>query len=106
MRGDKGRGQPAPGAGSESHQLRRLDPPSPKIRRPRGPSAASAWPWGGAKNHAVLMPDADLDNAVSALMGAAYGSCGERHGRSRWRCVGDQVADALIAKLIPQIKAL
>ncbi len=33
---------------------------------------------GGAKNHAVLMPDADLDNAVSALMGAAYGSCGER----------------------------
>src|SRR3990167_8388734 len=33
---------------------------------------------GGAKNHAVLMPDADVDNAVSALMGAAYGSCGER----------------------------
>jgi malonate-semialdehyde dehydrogenase (acetylating) / methylmalonate-semialdehyde dehydrogenase len=33
---------------------------------------------GGAKNHAVVMPDADLDNAVSALMGAAYGSCGER----------------------------
>lgn len=33
---------------------------------------------GGAKNHAVLMPDADVGNAVSALMGAAYGSCGER----------------------------
>ncbi|MGC2958265.1 aldehyde dehydrogenase family protein, partial [Pseudomonas aeruginosa] len=33
---------------------------------------------GGAKKHAVLMRDADLDNAVSALMGAAYGSCGER----------------------------
>ncbi|WP_367393231.1 CoA-acylating methylmalonate-semialdehyde dehydrogenase [Pseudomonas sp. X4] len=62
---------------------------------------------GGAKNHAVLMPDADLDNAVSALMGAAYGSCGERcMAISVAVCVGDQVADALIAKLEPQIKAL
>ncbi|MFF7863988.1 methylmalonate-semialdehyde dehydrogenase (acylating) [Pseudomonas sp. LLC-1] len=62
---------------------------------------------GGAKNHAVLMPDADLDNAVSALMGAAYGSCGERcMAISVAVCVGDQVADALIAKLEPQITAL
>ncbi|MFK3770403.1 CoA-acylating methylmalonate-semialdehyde dehydrogenase [Pseudomonas putida] len=62
---------------------------------------------GGAKNHAVLMPDADLDNAVSALMGAAYGSCGERcMAISVAVCVGDQVTDALIAKLEPQIKAL
>ncbi|MEW2925870.1 CoA-acylating methylmalonate-semialdehyde dehydrogenase [Pseudomonas juntendi] len=62
---------------------------------------------GGAKNHAVLMPDADLDNAVSALMGAAYGSCGERcMAISVAVCVGDQVTDALIAKLQPQIKAL
>ena len=62
---------------------------------------------GGAKNHAVLMPDAALDNAVSALMGAAYGSCGERcMAISVAVCVGDQVADALIAKLEPQIKAL
>ncbi|MFS0824815.1 CoA-acylating methylmalonate-semialdehyde dehydrogenase [Pseudomonas phoenicis] len=62
---------------------------------------------GGAKNHAVLMPDADLDNAVSALMGAAYGSCGERcMAISVAVCVGDQVADALIGKLEPQIKAL
>ncbi|EST14905.1 methylmalonate-semialdehyde dehydrogenase [Pseudomonas putida S610] len=62
---------------------------------------------GGAKNHAVLMPDADLDNAVSALMGAAYGSCGERcMAISVAVCVGDQVADALIAKLEPQIEAL
>ncbi|HDS1736742.1 MULTISPECIES: CoA-acylating methylmalonate-semialdehyde dehydrogenase [Pseudomonas] len=62
---------------------------------------------GGAKNHAVLMPDAELDNAVSALMGAAYGSCGERcMAISVAVCVGDQVADALIAKLEPQIKAL
>ena len=62
---------------------------------------------GGAKNHAVLMPDADLNNAVSALMGAAYGSCGERcMAISVAVCVGDQIADRLIEKIVPQIKAL
>ena len=62
---------------------------------------------GGAKNHAVLMPDADLDNAVSALMGAAYGSCGERcMAISVAVCVGDQIADALVDNIVPQIKAL
>ena len=62
---------------------------------------------GGAKNHAVLMPDADLDNAVNALMGAAYGSCGERcMAISVAVCVGDQVADALVARLVPQIQGL
>ncbi|MDH3352048.1 MAG: aldehyde dehydrogenase family protein, partial [Gammaproteobacteria bacterium] len=49
---------------------------------------------GGAKNHAVVMPDADIDNAVSALMGAAYGSCGERcMAISVAVCVGDDTAD-------------
>lgn len=62
---------------------------------------------GGAKNHAVLMPDADLDNAVSALMGAAYGSCGERcMAISVAVCVGEQIADALVERIVPQIKAL
>lgn len=62
---------------------------------------------GSAKKHAVVMPDADLDNTVNALMGAAYGSCGERcMAISVAVCVGDQVDDALIAKLMPQIKAL
>lgn len=62
---------------------------------------------GGAKNHAVVMPDADLDNAVSALMGAAYGSCGERcMAISVVVCVGDIVADKLISKLTPKISAL
>ena len=62
---------------------------------------------GGAKNHAVVMPDADLDNAVNALMGAAYGSCGERcMAISVAVAVGDQVADALVAKLTPKIQAL
>ncbi|WP_047244420.1 CoA-acylating methylmalonate-semialdehyde dehydrogenase [Chromobacterium subtsugae] len=62
---------------------------------------------GGAKNHAVVLPDADLDNTANALMGAAYGSCGERcMAISVAVCVGDQAADALIAKLTPQIQAL
>jgi malonate-semialdehyde dehydrogenase (acetylating)/methylmalonate-semialdehyde dehydrogenase len=51
---------------------------------------------GGAKNHAIVMPDADIDNAVSALMGAAYGSCGERcMAISVAVCVGDETADAV-----------
>lgn len=55
---------------------------------------------GGAKNHAVIMPDADLDNAVNALMGAAYGSCGERcMAISVAVAVGNEVADALVKKL-------
>lgn len=62
---------------------------------------------GGAKNHAVVMPDADLDNAVSALMGAAYGSCGERcMAISVVVAVGDQVADHLAAKLSERLKTM
>ncbi len=62
---------------------------------------------GGAKNHAVVMPDADLDNAVNALMGAAYGSCGERcMAISAVVCVGDAVADAVVAKLSRRVADL
>jgi len=62
---------------------------------------------GGAKNHAVIMPDADIDNAVNALMGAAFGSCGERcMAISVAVAVGDEVADELVAKLTPKIKDL
>lgn len=62
---------------------------------------------GGAKNHAVVLPDADLDNTVNALMGAAYGSCGERcMAISVAVAVGDQVADKLIEKLVPKIAEL
>ncbi|NOH72123.1 CoA-acylating methylmalonate-semialdehyde dehydrogenase [Vibrio pectenicida] len=62
---------------------------------------------GGAKNHAVIMPDADLDNVTSALMGAAYGSCGQRcMAISVALAIGDKVADALINKLKPQVEAL
>jgi len=62
---------------------------------------------GGAKNHAVVMPDADIDNAVSALMGAAFGSCGERcMAISVAVCVGDETADAVVAKLAAEIASL
>ncbi|WP_437880093.1 CoA-acylating methylmalonate-semialdehyde dehydrogenase [Pseudomonas sp. LRF_L74] len=62
---------------------------------------------GGAKNHAVVLPDADLDNTVNALMGAAYGSCGERcMAISVVVAVGDQVAEKLIEKLLPKIREL
>ncbi len=61
---------------------------------------------GGAKNHLVVMPDADLDDATDALMGAAYGSAGERcMAISVAVAVGDS-ADKLIAKLEPRIRAL
>jgi acyl-CoA reductase-like NAD-dependent aldehyde dehydrogenase len=59
---------------------------------------------GGAKNHAVVMPDADVANAVSALMGAAYGSCGERcMAIPLVVAVGDATADAVIAGLKAEI---
>ncbi len=59
---------------------------------------------GGAKNHAVVMPDADIDNAVSALMGAAYGSCGERcMAIPIVVAVGDKTADAVVAGLKAEI---
>ncbi len=62
---------------------------------------------GGAKNHAIVMPDADLDNAVSALMGAAYGSCGERcMAISVVVAVGDEVADRLKDKLSAALRDL
>jgi len=55
---------------------------------------------GGAKNHMVVMPDADLGAATEALIGAAYGSAGERcMAISVAVAVGDQVADALLGKL-------
>ena len=62
---------------------------------------------GGAKNHAVVMPDADMDNAVNALMGAAYGSCGERcMAISAVVCVGDAVADEVVNKLALSVSGL
>ncbi len=62
---------------------------------------------GGAKNHMVVMPDADLDQAADALMGAGYGSAGERcMAISVAVAVGDETADALVKRLAPRVKAL
>ncbi|MDO8361240.1 MAG: CoA-acylating methylmalonate-semialdehyde dehydrogenase [Devosia sp.] len=62
---------------------------------------------GGAKNHMIVMPDADLDQAADALMGAGYGSAGERcMAISVAVPVGDRTADALVAKLKPRVEAL
>ena len=62
---------------------------------------------GGAKNHMVIMPDADVDEVVDALMGAAYGSAGERcMAISIAVVVGDESADALVAKLAERVKGL
>lgn len=62
---------------------------------------------GGAKNHAIIMPDADMDNAVSQLVGAAFGSSGERcMALSVAVAVGDAAADKLIAKMTEQMQSL
>ncbi|MFP6729343.1 MAG: CoA-acylating methylmalonate-semialdehyde dehydrogenase [Alphaproteobacteria bacterium] len=61
----------------------------------------------GAKNHMVIMPDADMDQAADALMGAGYGSAGERcMAISVAVAVGDEVGDALVERLAPRIAAL
>ncbi|WP_437908372.1 CoA-acylating methylmalonate-semialdehyde dehydrogenase [Sorangium sp. So ce327] len=62
---------------------------------------------GGAKNHMIVMPDADLSHTVDALMGAAYGSAGERcMAISVAVAVGPETGDRLVEALIPRVKAL
>lgn len=63
--------------------------------------------FGGAKNHMIIMPDADLDQAADALVGAGYGAAGERcMAISVAVPVGAETADRLIEKLIPKVEAL
>jgi malonate-semialdehyde dehydrogenase (acetylating)/methylmalonate-semialdehyde dehydrogenase len=63
--------------------------------------------FGGAKNHMIVMPDADMDQAADALIGAGYGAAGERcMAISVAVPVGDATADALIERLIPRIERL
>jgi malonate-semialdehyde dehydrogenase (acetylating)/methylmalonate-semialdehyde dehydrogenase len=63
--------------------------------------------FGGAKNHMIVMPDADMDQAADALVGAGYGAAGERcMAISVAVPVGEATADALIEKLIPRIEKL
>ncbi|MEV6775659.1 CoA-acylating methylmalonate-semialdehyde dehydrogenase [Streptomyces syringium] len=63
--------------------------------------------FGGAKNHLIVMPDADLDQAADALIGAGYGSAGERcMAISVAVPVGEDTADALVARLKERIGTL
>ena len=63
--------------------------------------------FGGAKNHMIIMPDADLDQAADALVGAGYGAAGERcMAISVAVPVGEDTADKLIEKLVPRVEAL
>lgn len=62
---------------------------------------------GGAKNHAIVMPDADVDNAVNQLLGAAFGSSGERcMALSVVVAVGDKIADEIVNKMQSAMKDL
>src|SRR5215218_7348016 len=63
--------------------------------------------FGGAKNHMIVMPDADIDQAVDALIGAGYGSAGERcMAISVAVPVGKKTADLLVEKLVPRVESL
>jgi malonate-semialdehyde dehydrogenase (acetylating)/methylmalonate-semialdehyde dehydrogenase len=63
--------------------------------------------FGGAKNHMIIMPDADMDQVVDALIGAGYGSAGERCMAIAVAVpVGEATAAALIKKLVPRVEAL
>jgi len=63
--------------------------------------------FGGAKNHMIIMPDADLDQVADALIGSGYGSAGERCMAIAVAVpVGEETADALVKKLVPRVEAL
>ena len=63
--------------------------------------------FGGAKNHMIVMPDADMDQAADALVGSGYGAAGERcMAVSVAVPVGDRTADALIERLVPRVEGL
>ena len=63
--------------------------------------------FGGAKNHMVVLPDADMDQTVDALIGAGYGSAGERcMAVSVAVPVGEKTADELMKRLIPRVESL
>ncbi|MFG1301866.1 CoA-acylating methylmalonate-semialdehyde dehydrogenase [Xanthobacter sp. V3C-3] len=63
--------------------------------------------FGGAKNHMIIMPDADMDQAVDALIGAGYGSAGERcMAISVAVPVGEEAAERLLEKLVPRVESL
>jgi len=76
------------------------------IYRTAAESGKRVQALGGAKNHMVVMPDADLDQATDALMGAAYGAAGERCMAVSVAVAVGKIGDRLIDKLEPRIRAL
>jgi len=81
-------------------------PVAESVHRTASAAGKRVQALGGAKNHLVVMPDADLDLATDALIGSAYGSAGERcMAISVAVAVGD-VADALVEQLTPRVRAL
>jgi malonate-semialdehyde dehydrogenase (acetylating)/methylmalonate-semialdehyde dehydrogenase len=74
--------------------------------RRKGPYPLRVQALGGAKNHLVVMPDAHLEQAVDALIGAAYGSAGERCMAISVAVAVGSVADKLVEALIPRVRAL
>jgi malonate-semialdehyde dehydrogenase (acetylating)/methylmalonate-semialdehyde dehydrogenase len=80
-------------------RLRRLDADRPLCLWHAAMNGKRVQCFGGAKNHMIIMPDADLDQAVNALIGAGYGSAGERcMAISVAVPVGKETADRLIAR--------
>jgi malonate-semialdehyde dehydrogenase (acetylating)/methylmalonate-semialdehyde dehydrogenase len=77
------------------------------VYRRGGASGKRVQALGGAKNHMIVMPDADMDQALDALMGAGYGSAGERcMAISVAVPVGKKTADTLVEALAPKVRAL
>ncbi|MDB5793942.1 MAG: CoA-acylating methylmalonate-semialdehyde dehydrogenase, partial [Noviherbaspirillum sp.] len=74
--------------------------------RRKGPYPMRVQALGGAKNHLVVMPDANLEQAVDALVGAAYGSAGERCMAISVAVAVGGIADRLVEALIPRVKSL
>jgi malonate-semialdehyde dehydrogenase (acetylating) / methylmalonate-semialdehyde dehydrogenase len=74
--------------------------------RRKGPYPLRVQALGGAKNHLVVMPDAHLEQAVDALIGAAYGSAGERCMAISVAVAVGSVADKLVEALIPRVRTL
>jgi len=86
----------------KARQLRRLHARLPATStRPAPSHGKRVQALGGAKNHMVVMPDAGLDQAVDALIGAAYGSAGERcMAISAWRCWWAMWPTSIVPKLL------
>ena len=82
-------------------------PVARSIYRASGDSGKRVQALGGAKNHAVVLPDADVATATNAIMGAAYGSCGQRcMALSVVVSVGDETADAVADELSKKVSGL